>query len=731
MRNHLAFKFLAVLVCSLALLSCLGCTVSLVVLAGMGINDNYTVEDAYRSETAGLHQWTAHSIAQRYASSALGGCPEELVDAYYGSTVFSSSYRTDRVFYTIENEKGSLLETTVPDRDDLTAYPVKVPSVRYIHLISVESPVHSISVPKYAFDDRLSEEAASEAAAEPTEQLHTNVFSTTDEDGGLVVYSYVRENSPRYVVTLYLAPNALTSDQGWNILRLAWNYRIWMIALLGLSMLVLAISAVYLCTAAGRDKDNRIVCPVGLNRMPIDLYFLITGSVGVVAVLLMLRAGEYLITRDFRVILACMLYAGYGACLVFVGFCYCFAAQIKMPEHFILHNSLCGQLFGLTFRVVKWLWKNLPSCLYKTCKGLYGLSVRVIRAGLVLLKWLKAQLSRPISFVWKRIRSLVRLLPLIWQWMLVGGVMLFVLVLTLALRYEFWFAFTVAGCFVLVLYGAWAFGTLLEAAQRMRSGSLENKVDDKYMVGGYRDFADALNGLADVAVVAAQAQLKSERMKTELITNVSHDIKTPMTSIINYVDLLSQPHTPEQEAQYLEVLNRQSQRMKKLIDDLMEMSKASSGNMTVEIMDIDGAEAVNQALGEFSDKLDKADLLPVFHHPEEPIILKADGRLLWRAMSNVLSNAVKYALPGTRLYIDLAVLDGKAVISFKNISRDPLNISADELLERFVRGDASRNTEGSGLGLNIAKSLMELQHGKLYLLVDGDLFKATLVFPLA
>ena len=282
-----------------------------------------------------------------------------------------------------------------------------------------------------------------------------------------------------------------------------------------------------------------------------------------------------------------------------------------------------------------------------------------------------------------------------------------------------------------ILYGSNCFGRLLEGAKRMRSGDLESKVDDKYLVGCFREFAGELNGLADVAMVAAQNQLKSERMKTELITNVSHDIKTPLTSIINYVDLLEKPHTEEEQKAYVEVLSRQSQRLKKLIDDLMEMSKASTGNIQVEIGEIDAVEAVTQALGEFADKLTAAGLTPVFHQSEENIMLLADGRLLWRAMSNVLSNAVKYALPGTRLYVDVSATQDKAIISVKNISGAQLNISAEELMERFVRGDSSRNTEGSGLGLNIAKSLMELQKGQLQLLVDGDLFKVTLVFPRA
>ena len=204
-----------------------------------------------------------------------------------------------------------------------------------------------------------------------------------------------------------------------------------------------------------------------------------------------------------------------------------------------------------------------------------------------------------------------------------------------------------------------------------------------------------------------------------------------LTSIINYADLLQKPHTAEEEMQYLEVLSRQSLQLKKLLEDLMEMSKASTGNMNVEIMELDAVEAINQALGEFADKLDKVRLTPVFRHTAVTVPMMADGRLVWRVLSNLLGNVVKYAMPGTRVYVDLLQVEKDVVISIKNISREELTADAEELMERFVRGDDSRNTEGSGLGLNIAKSLVELQKGQMQLLVDGDLFKVTLIFPTA
>jgi signal transduction histidine kinase len=282
-----------------------------------------------------------------------------------------------------------------------------------------------------------------------------------------------------------------------------------------------------------------------------------------------------------------------------------------------------------------------------------------------------------------------------------------------------------------VLYGAYAFGKLRDAAKKMSGGNLEEKIDCKYLPGCFGEFAGHLNALGDTCIEAAKQQMQSERMKSELITNVSHDIKTPLTSIINYVDLLQMTDDEAQRAEYLEVLSRQSQRLKKLIEDLMEMSRASSGNVAVEMTPTDISEAVNQALGEFADTLESCGLKTMCRMPAEPVMALCDGKHLWRVLSNVLSNVVKYALPGTRVYVDVARQGQKVEISIKNISAQMLNITAGELMERFVRGDASRNTEGNGLGLNIAKSLMELQNGRLDLVVDGDLFKVVLTLNAA
>ena len=216
-------------------------------------------------------------------------------------------------------------------------------------------------------------------------------------------------------------------------------------------------------------------------------------------------------------------------------------------------------------------------------------------------------------------------------------------------------------------------------------------------------------------------------MKTQLITNVSHDIKTPLTSIINYVDLLQKDNTTEEERkEYLGILANQSGRLKKLIQDLIDASKASSGAMEVNLSDTDLSTLAGQVIGEYRDKMDQAGLVPVTKNMEKEIKVSADGNLLWRVMDNLFANVIKYAMPGTRVYMETGTDGEMTTFSISNISKTELGISGDELMERFVRGDQSRNTEGSGLGLSIAKSLMELMGGDLSINVDGDMFKAIL-----
>ncbi len=270
---------------------------------------------------------------------------------------------------------------------------------------------------------------------------------------------------------------------------------------------------------------------------------------------------------------------------------------------------------------------------------------------------------------------------------------------------------------------------LYKCAKEMAEGNLDRKADTSKMFWVFRAHGEHLNQISDGMSKAVEARMKSEHLKTELITNVSHDIKTPLTSIINYVDLLQKDDMDEKTRQeYIEVLSRQSARLKKLIEDLVEASKASTGNIQINWADIDANMLLEQAVAEYEDKLANAGLKVVFTRSEVPAVIRADGQHLWRVFDNLLANISKYAMPGTRVYASVIHETGSVRIEFKNISREALNVSSDELMERFVRGDSSRNTEGSGLGLSIANSLCTLMRADFKLSIDGDLFKAVIEF---
>ena len=269
-----------------------------------------------------------------------------------------------------------------------------------------------------------------------------------------------------------------------------------------------------------------------------------------------------------------------------------------------------------------------------------------------------------------------------------------------------------------------------KGGKALAEGDLNYVTDTEHIPWDLRELGEDLNAISKGMQKAVDQRIRSDRFRTELITNVSHDLKTPLTSIINYVDLLKKRNLADETAQsYLEVLDRKSQRLKTLTEDLVEASKASAGVLPVDRQRLEACQLVEQALGEYAEKLTAAQLSVVTRYPKEGAWILADGRHLWRILDNLLSNCAKYAMPGTRVYVDVIRKDGQVILSNKNISADPLNVPADELLQRFVRGDDARSTDGSGLGLSIAQSLANLQGAKFRLQVDGDLFKACVIFP--
>ena len=271
---------------------------------------------------------------------------------------------------------------------------------------------------------------------------------------------------------------------------------------------------------------------------------------------------------------------------------------------------------------------------------------------------------------------------------------------------------------------------LQAGGQALASGNFNYKVNTDKMVWDFKKHGDNLNSISNGVATAVEERIKSERMKTRLITNVSHDIKTPVTSILNYATLINdQSKENEQLKEYSEVLIRQSEKLKKLVEDLIEVSKASTGNMDVDLTPCDASLFLNQTSGEYEKKLSASGISLVVKLPENELIIQADGKCMWRIFNNLMDNICKYALNGTRAYLTLEEKSNLAVITFKNTSKESLDLSEEELIERFTRGDSSRNTEGNGLGLSIVKSLVELQNGKMKIITDGDLFKVILFFP--
>ena len=713
MKYHVFSKFIAVLLCAAMLALSLGCGGAVVVLGQLNMFDS-TVEELRAEKLDSAANALANYLVLEYALEHLTNCPEEILaqegsyerlSGYLGNT-YAVLFQEGKWHYRIRQGNTSLVFDGVAASQTQTltyeisrSYPVVVSVVPWETVFPYETEMDAVprsSVQTDAEERFPGEQKLGLSDTPPQIEEYDSIYRQDGYDGNAYAYFVEYQTTPEYTVSIYVEEDGFHANDSaaWALVELAREYRWWLVAGLILGLLLFSGLLVYLCCCAGRKPGREAIKAGGLNTLPLDVYGLLsftgiyTCGYFAVEMLRMLDGSFYRLGFQMPVLFAGLL--GYVGCLLVVGFLFAFAAQVKTGNGYWWRHSVLGWGSGAVLRFFQ----------------------RLFRA------------------VGRFFRKLYELLPLGWQWLVSGLGLLGVLAIgaagdggTMLLAVLIYLA--------AIGYGVYCFGTLYKGAKSMSRGNLSAKVPTKYLIGCFRRFAEDLNALGEVAVVAAQQQMKSERMRAELITNVSHDIKTPLTSIINYVDLMQKAGSPEEAEQYLEVLSRQSLRMKKLIGDLIEMSKASTGNLPVDIRPADAVETVNQALGEFADKLEAARITPVVKMPEGPVMILADGRLAWRVLSNLLSNAVKYAQPDTRLYIDVVKLELAATISLKNISREALNVSADELMERFVRGDASRNTEGSGLGLNIAKSLMELQHGQLQLLVDGDLFKATLYFPIA
>ncbi len=681
MKYSIFVKFIAVLLTALSLVAAAGGAVGIVAMesADLYVDGLEGIQDREYQSIAGN---VAKSYANYYAAKNLSNLSYAMRESQYANP---KEDRGDAEHWLVEIREGD----TLLDGPESTA--------GFFHVKTyTQAPVYPI-ISTLSPEDLLKQETEPPEENIPGTSAYENVIPPEGylyhedqrelEGVGFVTYHYYYYEAPEYKVSVYMRPEVL-NNSAVHILTSMYPYRYAFIVILAAGLLAFAAGLVFLVWTAGKSPNGEIR-PGGFNRLPVDLYFLsaagaIYGMTHLLARLIRWiefegpHLGNLSLTAAFLV----------GMMLPGIGAVFALAAQVKV-RGYCWKNSLLGRL-----------WKLI-------CKGAKGFA--------------------------QGIHNLTQVMPAVWRGFLLCGILGVVIIAgaALAAGAKLWILFSIVALLgiALLCYVGYAFGVLLTGATRMAEGDLETKISTGFLLGDFAACAVQMNALADVAIRSAQQQMRSERMRTELITNVSHDIKTPLTSIINYVDLLSKPHDEAQKQQYLEVLGRQSLRMKKLLEDLVEMSKASSGNLTVNFMEMDAVEAVNQALGEFSDKLEKAGLQVVFQPPEDPVRIYADGRLLWRVLSNLLSNIIKYAMTGTRVHVEVTENSGYIQIALKNISARPLEISAEELTERFVRGDESRNTEGSGLGLHIAKNLMELQKGQLILQTDGDLFKATIRFP--
>lgn len=455
-----------------------------------------------------------------------------------------------------------------------------------------------------------------------------------------------------------------------------------------ISILVLAGAAVFLCSAAGHRPGQDEVVLRAIDRLPYGIYFALV-CVGLMAAVMGCVAcvqGVSWHMFGYRDSLLLLILLIVGASLLAAVFGMSTAVRIKTGKFW--RYTLCYYpLHGLR-RLGRWCGEEM------------GRKGSLLKIGIFC--------SAGISFL--------QMLVILATESEVDECMLFILYKCVELP-----------LLAVVLY---QMEKLRQGGKRVAAGDYSQPIDTKKMLPVLKEHGENINNVSNGIAVAVKEQMKSEHLKTELITNVTHDIKTPLTSIISYVDLMKKEEiTNPVLLEYVEVLDRQSARLKKLIEDLLEASKASTGNIKVKMETCDARVMVTQVVGEYQEKMEKKGLDIIVSSPQKPVYIMADGRHLWRVLDNVMSNIEKYAMEHTRVYITMECLPDGARLVFKNVSRDALNISSDELMERFVRGDSSRNTniEGHGLGLSIAQSLTKLMKGSLEVSIDGDLFKVSIV----
>ena len=502
---------------------------------------------------------------------------------------------------------------------------------------------------------------------ESTKYMTSSTYST-DNFEGYEVYSNIDPNTLNYSNSLYVQQTVYNMFKGHE------NLPTYLIPLSAISIIIMIV---YLIWATGHEKGKE-----GIQLNSIDKI-----SYEIISIVIMFVIGMMM---SFAIV----------------------SVESQIPQRILMSVFLLCYLIGYACLAV-WVSTTIRRLKAK----------QFIRSFLTykVCRWIKITIEKIFRKVTDKENANRKITIMYWGFVAIS----------IILACTMWSGI---GLLVLIAFWIWTYYKLLqynkkvqkinEALRNIYEGNPNVKLNEEELEGTLKIMAKYINDIAGGFTNAIEQSLKSERLKTELITNVSHDIKTPLTSIINYVDLLKKEDINNaQIEQYIAVLDKKSQRLKKLIEDLVEASKVSSGNVKLNMEVINLKELLNQTIGEFEDKLEKKNLKIEMDLPSENVLIKADNRYLYRVIENVFSNISKYALEGSRVYIKLEKQKEEVYLEFKNISKDKLNISAEELMQRFVRGDKSRYTEGSGLGLSIAESLTELQGGKFKIDIDGDLFK--------
>lgn len=555
---------------------------------------------------------------------------------------------------------------------------------------------------RFCFSDIKTGEIVSENGYD--KDIRTKVYSfwfdkVVHIDGSVDIELMYDNQTPssRYVLDVYVDSFMKVYDSFAFIrdavaVAYALKYWIYVIAIFCLGLCITTF--VVLMCASGRRRGTEEVIPGILTPVPIDILIAVTALIAAVGLELVV---DVLYTGEAAMVAMLIGWAVIAANML-LGLCMTVACRVKLKT-----------LFSGTF--IWWALKLIFRILKDVGKG--------------------------IGRVFKAVFSLIRAIPLVWKTALIVTANLLVDFLLIFLAMDwYWYAemyltfLTVKNIIIgaAVIYIALFMRTLRKGGEAIAKGDVSYRVDTRRMPLDFKKHGEDLNSISDGITIALEQRLQSERTKTELITNVSHDIKTPLTSIINYANLISEESDPNKTKEYSDVLVRKSEHLKRLLEDLVEISKATTGNLEVALSPCDAGVLLGQAAGEFEDRCRSAELELITSIPETPIRIMADSRRIWRVFENLMTNACKYSLKGSRVYLSLTAEGNQACFIFRNTSSTALNISAEELTERFVRGDSSRSTEGNGLGLSIARSLTELQGGSMDINIDGDLFKVILRF---